>query len=496
MIAEGVNFTLLEIIDHSFHYEMENLCRVFFPNDEIKVVKGAQTCDGDRITTALINDGGRVSVRASALLSGREYSQEIPADGEDEKEQERLMAVALFRILTYATGYTPTWGILTGVRPSKLMITLIKEYGRQGAYEYFTGKLLVSDSKTRLAMSVADAEERIINSSSPESFSLYIGIPFCPTRCSYCSFVSHSIETPGAKKLVPTYIDKLCEEIAHTGETARDLGLRLESVYFGGGTPTSLPAEGIDKICSAVAGSFDVNAAREYTVEAGRPDTITADRLQVLKKHGVSRISINPQTFNDNVLVNIGRSHTAKQALDAYELARSMGFYNINMDLIAGLPGDTVESFISSVDKAVELDPESITVHSLALKRSSGLVTRGERVEDGSRMSRMLEYNALKLGQSGYFPYYMYRQSRSLGNMENVGWCRQGAECIYNVFMMEECHTVLACGAGSVTKLKAPYENKIERIFNFKYPYEYINRFQELIDRKELISKFYGAYMI
>ncbi|MCR4616038.1 MAG: coproporphyrinogen dehydrogenase HemZ [Clostridiales bacterium] len=475
---------------------MENLCRVFFPHDEIKVIKGKGDCDGDKITAALVKNEDGTKVIASATLSGREYSCEFPMDIEDEKEQERLMAVALFRILTEATGYTPAWGILTGVRPSKLMITLINEYGRQGAYDYFTDKLLVSDSKTRLAMNVADAEERIIRSSSPASFSLYIGIPFCPTRCSYCSFVSHSIETPGAKRLVPDYVEKLCDEISLIGETARDLGLKLESVYFGGGTPTSLPAESIDRICSAVENSFDVRSSREYTVEAGRPDTITTERLDVLKRHGVTRISINPQTFNDDVLKNIGRAHSAQQAVDAYKLSRSMGFDNINMDLIAGLPGDTVESFMSSVDTAVELDPESITVHSLALKRSSRLVTGGERVEDGSRMSRMLEYNSDKLGQSGYFPYYMYRQSRSLGNMENVGWCRQGAECIYNVFMMEECHTVLACGAGSVTKLRAPYENHIERIFNFKYPYEYINRFQELIDRKQLIRDFYTAYKI
>ncbi len=491
-----MNVTLLEIIDHSFHYEMENLCRVFFPNDEIKVIKGSGSCDGDKITTALVKNGGKVAVRAAAELSGREYSSELPATGEDEDEQERLMAVALFNILTEATGYTPKWGILTGVRPSKLMITLINDYGKQGAYGYFTEKLLVSGQKTRLAMAVADAEERIIKSSAPNSFSLYVGIPFCPTRCSYCSFVSHSIESPGAKKLVPDYVEKLCEELSITGGIARDLGLRLESVYFGGGTPTSLSAESLDRLLYAVGNSFDIRSAREYTVEAGRPDTITADRLEVLKKYGISRISINPQTFNDEVLKNIGRSHSAGQALEAYNLSRSMGFGNINMDLIAGLPGDTVESFMTSVDTAAKLAPESITVHSLALKRSSGLVTRGERVEDGNRMSAMLEYNASKLGESGYFPYYMYRQSRSLGNMENVGWCRPGAECIYNVFMMEECHTVLACGAGSVTKLKAPRENHIERIFNFKYPYEYINRFRELVDRKKLITDFYNAYKI
>ena len=482
---------ILVIRNHSFHYEMENLCRVFFPFEKIKVLRDGEACgDAGQVVTSVSNTDGGSFITVIADIDGSHAQREsFTADTED---SERVMAEALFSVLSEITGYVPPWGILTGVRPSKLMNTLIKELGADGAKAYFRDKLLVSGGKTELAFNVAAAESEIMSLSDESSFSLYVSIPFCPTRCDYCSFVSHSIDK--AKKLLPEYVEKLKEEIRLTASAASGLGLRLESIYWGGGTPTTLSAEQLDGICEEIERSFDLSRLREYTIEAGRADTVTREKLEVMRRRGVGRISINPQTFNDRVLETIGRRHTVADVLEAYESARNAGFESVNMDLIAGLTSDTLESFRNTVDTAVGLHPENITLHTLALKRSSRIVTGGVEVESGKITNKMLEYAADKFYEGGYKPYYMYRQSRSLGNLENVGWCAPGKECLYNVFMMEECHTVLAVGAGAVTKLKEPRGRNIERVFNFKYPYEYLSRFGELAGRKKNIAEFYDRY--
>lgn len=479
---------ILRIINHKFHYEMENLCRVFYPYESIKVVH--DSLDGDdpiTVVTCLEEKDNGFDITVKLNINGTERAESESCDSVEDCE--RRMAVILFGLLSGSTGYTPPWGILTGVRPSKLMNTLISQYGEAEARKYFTEKLLVTPQKTELAVSVAQAEDKIMRMSDEKSFSLYVSIPFCPSRCNYCSFVSHSITQ--AKKLLPEYVEKLCSEIRLTGEIAKKLGLRLESVYWGGGTPTTLSADDLEKICNEIKSSFDLSEIREYTIEAGRADTVTPEKLDVIKSAGVGRISINPQTFNDDVLLAIGRKHTVDDVRNVYATARSKGFDNINMDLIAGLTGDSLESFCRSVDEAIALNPENITLHTLALKRSSTLVTGGIDVESGETANKMLEYADKQFYSAGYIPYYMYRQTRSLGNLENVGWCKPDYECLYNVFMMEECHTVLAVGAGAVTKLKEPFGRNIERIFNFKYPYEYISRFDEIEKRKENISLFY-----
>lgn len=296
-----------------------------------------------------------------------------------------------------------------------------------------------------------------------------------------------------SKKLVDPYADLLCEEIKLTAEIANKLGLRLETVYFGGGTPTTLSAEQLSKVIGTVNGNFNMSACREFTVEAGRPDTITAEKLKALKENNVDRISINPQTLNDDVLREIGRKHTVQQFFDAFALARKCGFTNINTDLIAGLPTDTYESFKNSVDGILALDAECITVHTLSMKRSSTLTEKGVTIDrEGAETTRkMLEYNQNELLKKNYIPYYLYRQSRMAGNLENVGWSKKGYESIYNVYVMDETHTILGCGSGAVTKLKRNNPDYLERIFNFKYPYEYIDRFEEMIKRKNAISAFY-----
>lgn len=502
----------LAIINHGFRYETENLCRIFFPHEDIVVTDAApEHGKSGYIVSELVRDAD-VTVKVNTFADIGEGRQNgfIQGDlppGIVDKELELCIAECLYRVLTELTGYYPPWGMLTGVRPSKLMRTLINENGEAGAREHFMNALHVSREKTLLAAGIARTQESIIALSGKKSFSLYISIPFCPTRCSYCSFVSHSVESAG--KLIPEYVRLLCKEIEIISAIAGELGLRLETIYFGGGTPTSLDADALATVTDKVRECFDIPSVREYTVEAGRPDTVTPEKLYILKNAGVTRISINPQSFDDNVLRNIGRRHTAAQALEAYRLARSMGFDNINMDFIAGLPGDSLEGFLSSLEKAVALDPENITVHTLAMKRSSEIVTdnRQDSVFSGTR--DMLDSAAPLLRGARYSPYYMYRQSRSVGNLENTGWSMPSYECLYNIYMMEEIHTVLSAGAGAVTKLIAPpdkYEafngrnNKsqnspyIERIFNFKYPYEYIDRFAEMEERKEGILKFYSQY--
>lgn len=480
----------LAIFSRDCQYETEKICRIFFPNEKINLVFEKGGVDEKDIIETNIDNG---TATVFCFVNGKRAQRKKDLSQSENKELE--MGRLLYSCLTEITGYTPPWGVLTGVRPSKLMTKYINEYGEREAKRRFVDELYVSEKKTALAADVSKTEFGIINLSEPDSFSLYVSIPFCPSRCSYCSFVSHSITTPAAKKLMPEYLDRLCDELEQYGEIASRLNLKIESIYFGGGTPGVLESSQLDRLCLQIENSFDLSTLREYTVEIGRPDTVTMPKLRTLKFHNVGRISINPQTFSQNILDAVGRQHTVEQTLSAYRMAKTAGFDSINMDLIAGLTGDTAENFSQNVDTAITLAPENITVHSLALKRSSELAVSGADVEDGETAVRMLDCAQSKLYESGYIPYYMYRQSKCVGNLENVGWCLPGKECLYNVFMMEECHTVFAAGAGAVTKLKAPDGDFIERIFNFKYPYEYISRFDELTDRKESIIDFYKEHI-
>ena len=292
---------------------------------------------------------------------------------------------------------------------------------------------------------------------------------------------------------MPQYTELLVKEIEETAKIANDLGLELQSVYIGGGTPTALDEENLKKVTDAVSANFDISEKVEYTIESGRPDSITKEKLEIIKNSAAQRISINPQTFNDSVLEEIGRKHTSKQTEDAMLLARECGFDNINMDIIAGLPTDTLQSFDNTLKKVLSFEPENVTVHTLALKRSSTLVTEDKQKGDAETASQMLSLAFKTLSKNGYAPYYMYRQSKCLGNLENVGWAKKGFECEYNIYMMEETHTVLAVGAGAVTKLRNPHSNEIERIFNYKYPYEYISGFDEILSRKKRIGEFYSC---
>lgn len=476
----------LYVKNHNFHFELENLTRLFFPNEKITVIRDFSEPQPPYIYTE-VSDKITISVNIGSFNKSETAVKKL-TDGDNELVSAQL----LYKLLCDFTGLTQPWGILTGVRPVKLLRRLAEGSSEEQAVKKFEKDFFVSNEKIALSRETEHNERKILELSKPESFSLYVGIPFCPSRCSYCSFVMVSIER--AEKLIEPYTKLLCEEIKRTAEIANKLGLRLETVYFGGGTPTTLSAEQLDTVLGTVNKSFDMSTCREFTVEAGRPDTIDIAKLFALKENKVDRISINPQTVNDEVLKTIGRKHTAQQFFDAFELARKCGFDNINTDLIAGLPTDTPESFKNSLDSIVRLNAECITVHTLCMKRASRLTTEGVTLDlQQARDAReMLAYTQNILGQNEYIPYYMYRQSRMVGNLENVGWSKKGFESLYNVYVMDETHTILACGSGGVTKLKRNNPDYLERIFNFKYPYEYIDRFDELIQRKSGIMQFYG----
>ena len=476
---------ILIIDSHPFRYEMEALCRMFLHGRELKITEEAEIPPKeDYIYTAL--EGDEITVKAK--IDGK-YAE---AKRTAENDHARNMELAVFGVLTEILSIRPKWGVLTGIRPVKLAMQL---HDMGLSEEEIRKKLkeerLVSDEKLDLLLTTMEHELEIRASSRPNSVSLYISIPFCPSRCSYCTFTSHSAEK--AAKLIPQYVELLCGELKDIAVLIDEIGLHLETVYMGGGTPTVLTAKQLDRVLSTVNESFDMTGVRELTVEAGRPDTITAEKLAVLKKNGVGRISINPQTMDDEVLAAIGRKHTAEDVKNAFALAKTFGFDSINMDLISGLPGDNMEKFRKTIAEVIAMNPDNITLHTLTVKHGANLAPMAQSVF-AATADAMNEYAYGEFAKAGYFPYYLYRQKGTVDNLENVGFCKPGKEGIYNIFIMDETHTVLSAGAGGVTKMKAPYDKKIERIFNFKYPYEYIERFELMNERKEQVRNFYEKY--
>ena len=475
---------VLVIDSHPYRYEAEALCRMFLRGRELKIFEGADIPEEDFIYTGIFGD--EISVRIK--MDGKDLS----AKAETSEGKAAKMEYLLYEILSEITGLEPKWGTLTGIRPVKLALSMMDNgLSAEDVRRKFREERLVSEEKLDLLMSTAEHERAIRSLSKPESVSMYISIPFCPSRCSYCSFTSHAIEK--AAKLIPQYVDLLCEELRDTAMLMDELGLHLETVYMGGGTPTVLTPEQMDRVLSTARSSFDFSGVRELTVEAGRPDTITPEKLEVMKKNGVDRISINPQTMDDGVLELIGRKHTAKDVVDAFYMARSFGFDNINMDLISGLPGDDFDKFRKTIDSVLELEPENITLHTLTVKRSANLAGDAQKMLSRS-VDEMNEHAFRCFDEAGYYPYYLYRQKGTVEALENTGFCKPGKEGIYNVFIMDETHSILATGAGGVTKLKDPHGSKIERIFNFKFPYEYIDRFDLMNERKEQVKDFYERY--
>ena len=380
------------------------------------------------------------------------------------------------------------WGILAGIRPVKIACKQIKSgMSPRETVEYFINEFGATREKAELAVRVAEIELPIIDSMSEKGVSIYIGIPFCPTRCLYCSFVSNSVAN-GAK-YIPDYLECLKKEIAYTADIIKQKGNIIESVYIGGGTPTTLSTGQLSFLFDSVFTEFDLSHNKEFTVEAGRPDTITAEKLKVIKEYGINRISINPQSMNEETLRIIGRNHTPDEIKDAFLLARECGIGCINMDIIAGLPGETVDMFKYTVEEVEKLNPENTTVHTMSVKRSSRLNETLDEysLSDDSKVAEMVDFAMKTVTANNKNPYYLYRQKNMLGNLENVGYAKPGTESLYNIYIMEEVQSIISLGCGGVTKTVDRKTDRIERIFNVKEPKDYIERIDEMLHRKDVL---------
>lgn len=382
------------------------------------------------------------------------------------------------------------WGILTGIRPAKIVTKLLDEgMSDDEVISYFINECGTTYEKASLALEAARALRPIRDDMYRDGVSIYIGIPFCPSRCLYCSFVTNG--TKQAAALMPEYIEALKKEIKYTADIISHNGTPVETVYIGGGTPTTLTPQLLEEMIDCLYDSCDLSKMKEFTVEAGRPDTITEEKLKVLKKYNVDRISINPQSMNDSTLKIIGRAHSADDIREAMKMARHCGFDNINMDVIAGLPGEDMEMFKYTLSEVEKLESEDTTVHTMSIKRSSRLNEYlGEYdLAKGELVAEMVSYARKYLAEGGKFPYYMYRQKNQLGNLENVGYSKPGFESLYNLYIMEEIQTIISLGCGGVTKTVDLETNRIERIFNVKEAKDYIERLDEMLHRKDVLRR-------
>jgi len=481
---------------HDERYIVEQSLMNLFPG-ELPVYEPILPEDDTWAAISLREEDDRCHVTTELSWHGRAlpYSYGCPLSGtEFEREGQRRHAVAasFFLAARELMGITPPWGMLTGVRPDKPVTWALAE-GKtpQQARELLEEFYYVTPERAALALETGSAALTAAKKLGPKDIAVYVGIPFCPTRCAYCSFVSHSVER--SFSLVPPYVEALIEEIRAGGRMVREQGLTCRAFYMGGGTPTTLTAEQMDRVLTAFEESFNLEDCEEITVEAGRPDTITAEKLAVLKSHGVTRVSVNPQTMEDHVLSAIGRRHTAGDIERAMELVKAYDFPHVNMDLIAGLPEDTPEGFRRSLDRCLEFGTDNVTVHTLALKKGSRILLEGLAIPGPEDVAAMLDYASPVLRQAGYQPYYLYRQKYMSGSFENIGWSKPGAECWYNIYIMSELCSILSFGAGGSTKMVEPGTNHIERVFNLKYPKEYTERPEKCAANQAAFAAFYDA---
>ena len=458
----------IKIDNDTFYDDAIVLVRSFYPRMEVKAYKqDTVATEADKVIDITVPD----------------------MTGLNKSEMHDKFKSYLYDRLSQMTGKTLPWGYLTGVRPSKIAYVMLEDgEDEQTIKKHFMDKHKASEKKASLAINVAKKEMDILNKIDYKNgYSLYIGIPFCPSICLYCSFSSYALDA--YKNYVDDYLDALIKEMTFVARAMK--GRRLDTVYFGGGTPTTLGAAQLDRLITALKELFDIDGCHEFTVEAGRPDSITRDKLKVLKAHNVGRVSINPQTMNQQTLDLIGRKHTVEQIKNVYSMAREEGFNNINMDIILGLPGEGINELRYTLDKIKELKPESLTVHSLAIKRAAALNIWREKYEDlkFENSDETVSLAQKYAGDIGCMPYYMYRQKNMAGNLENVGYSVPGKECIYNILIMEEKQTIIAMGAGASTKAVFDADQpgpRIERVENVKDLTSYISRIDEMIERKRI----------
>lgn len=459
----------LEGIQNAYYVQM--LCMLLFPGENF------HNDAGPLVRLSVSADAVQCRVILHVDACGQCFTIfKVQPQGSSSLQGEKLcVGFAFLEAFEHLYGEKPPYGILTGVRPGKLALrALLAGQSPEQTKHLFTEEYGVSTEKTDLIMTVASFEKEVLRAMPAKSCSVYISIPFCPTRCSYCSFVSFA--TKHLLDQIPAYLEQLCADIRQTGTLIRSLGLRVATIYIGGGTPTILQPEQLAYLLHTVCTAIDLSYLQEFTLEAGRPDTITMEKLCIAAKNGITRVSINPQTRNETVLKSIGRNHTEAQLLQAFENARNSSIPFINTDLIAGLPGESLQSFQDSVDRTIALGPENLTVHTFCVKKAADLRQEKANIfmQHAALPALMVQYARESACSTGYQPYYLYRQKNTVGNQENVGYALPGTECLYNVYMMEEFHTVFGCGAGAVTRLVNSDRTEIQRIFSAKYPYEYL----------------------
>ena len=492
----------LVLKNHDYKYALEQMMLILFPRERPVYPEDGQPTGEPWAVSSLAEGKSWLTVTTVLRIGGKRYtgSARVRADALSEpfsavRLKRRAVKRSFYKAAVAYFGKPPVWGSLSGIRPAKLMRECLEAEPDEGeAMKRFMREYEVSPERAALCLSAATAALEAEHALEARDVCLYVGIPFCPTRCAYCSFVSQSVEK--SMKLVPPFLDALEKEIAATAARVKKLGLRPVSLYMGGGTPTTLEAPQLDRLCAVLAENFDLSALREYTVEAGRPDTITEEKLRVLRAHGVDRVSVNPQTMSDRVLELIGRRHTAADIVSALEKVRRVGGFDVNMDLIAGLPGDSAEGFRETLEKVLTLGAENVTVHTLSLKKGSRITLDQTPIPGAEEVAAMLDYAGERLTAAGYAPYYLYRQKFMSGGFENVGWAKDGRINLYNIVIMEELRSILAMGGGGSTKLVRPDGGRNIRLMAPKYPLEYIEKIDETCAEKEKISDFYRQLSI
>ena len=464
----------LTLIGHDDRYAVEQLQMALFPEG----TEGEAVSTLHRGTTWLTATA-KITVHGKTATASRR----IKATEETVRLRRRALQQSYYLAAVKILPDVPAWGALAGVRPTKITTRHILEGGTEkSAKNLLRDVYYVTPERRELAVDCSISTVNAAKLLEPTDLSLYVGIPFCPTRCAYCSFVSRSIGK--RTELLEPYLEALMKELTVTGELLANSGRKVRTIYIGGGTPTTLSADQLARLLDAIGNSFDLSRCIEFTVEGGRPDTLDAEKLQTIRAHGADRMSINPQTMIDTVLRASGRPHRAQDVLRSYAQAVDAGYKAINMDLIAGLPTDSVEGFCRSLDQVAALNPANITVHTLALKKGADLFERRENLPSAEEVTAMVAYANETLRALGYKPYYLYRQKYMSGSFENVGWSRDGLDCLYNIYMMEEVHTILSLGGGGMNKVNFP-DGSLKRFHNPKFPEQYIEMIDDVLRQKQ-----------
>ena len=471
---------------HTERYPVEQLQMQLFGDRPTQFVE--TPFSGEDGAVSSLHDGKIYrTATAKITLDGKTATaaRRIPLTKADVRLTRRILQQSYYLAAVQLLPEAPPWGALSGVRPTKLATKVLLEGGReQDADRMLRDVYFVTPERRRLCLDASRHTLEAARLLAPDDLSLYIGIPFCPTRCAYCSFVSESVERFG--EFLPPFLDCLIREIEYTGALLKRSGWHIRSLYIGGGTPTTLSTPQMTRLLDAIGTHFDLSRSLEFTVEGGRPDTLDLAKLRAIRAGGATRISINPQTMSDSVLRAIGRRHTAAETVEAFRMAREAGFDDINMDLIAGLPGDTPASFSETVRQVLALEPSNVTVHTLALKKGADLFQRRVTLPTREDVAQMLDASGRQLRAAAFEPYYLYRQKYMSGSFENVGWCRAGYTGYYNIYMMEELHSILSLGGGGMNKINLP-AGALERFHNPKYPQDYIQRIDTVLRQKDEI---------